>query len=181
MASLRTGSLLPAVRRTLELQSSALRSARAAQRIRKYHPAWRFQQEQIPQRYGTANEPPPHLGGGKGLGPITKEQQSQETKALPKIGEDLQRDGDKEVRTGGLAGDGAAKREPAMVDGPATAATSARMIDPMLDSSEATPSTQPSGAPKTADAKPMETILNSVPDPQQHSDQQKPSSDPHAE
>ena len=50
------------------------------------------------KRYGQANEPPPYLGGGKGFGPSTTQQsESQDAKPLPKIGEDLQEDGEREV------------------------------------------------------------------------------------
>ena len=161
------------------MYNPALRSARAAQRIRAYHPSTkRRQQESIPQRYGTANEPPPHLGGGKGLGPSSTprlaedEGKDEQAKALPKIGERLQQDGEEEVRaerqeqTAVQAGE--QKKEAATMEG----RVASPMTDPMLDSGEAEPHDSPPGAPHTPDAKPMQSVLNTVPYPTQYQEQQ---------
>ena len=173
MAAPRLPQIWPSLRRcSCDVYNPALRSARAAQRIRAYHPsAGRHQQEQIPQRYGTANEPPPHLGGGKSIGPSTTKSASEagegEKKALPKIGERLQRDGEAEVdRAGGQqeqspesGGSQEAKKEPTTIDGK----TTAQMVDPMLDSSEALPTAAPPGSPLMPDENPLESVLQSVP------------------
>ena len=77
------------------LRSAAVcpQSARCHCVQEQLHHLWRrWQQPEIPQRYGTANAPPEHLGGWKELGPHTRRQQTPEHKELPKIGENLQKD-----------------------------------------------------------------------------------------
>lgn len=66
---------------------------------RALHSTSRTRQSSIvPKRYGQANEPPPYLGGGKSYGPSTKQSESQQSKELPKIGEKLQKDGEREIK-----------------------------------------------------------------------------------
>ncbi|EMC96538.1 hypothetical protein BAUCODRAFT_89601, partial [Baudoinia panamericana UAMH 10762] len=99
MAAPRLPFLWPVLMRAAEPCAPPVRAARAAVRNRAYHPSCRRkQQETITQRYGTANEPPPHLGGGKSFGPRTGDQSADVQVKLPKIGEKLQRDGEKEVK-----------------------------------------------------------------------------------
>ncbi|KAK3705777.1 hypothetical protein LTR37_013084 [Vermiconidia calcicola] len=174
----------PSIWRSTEVYNPALRSARAAA-FRAYHSSHgRKQPEQIPQRYGTANEPPPHLGGGKGLGPPSrKAEEQQQAKALPKIGERLQKDGEEEVRSDEVEAKAEEKevkqqqqqREPATVEGKGKVARPTGA--PMLDSSEAVPTSTPPGAPDMPEAKPKESVLNAVPSP----DKQAPKEGPHAE
>ena len=154
-----------------------MRSARAAQRIQAYHPTKRRRQEQVPQqRYGTANEPPPHLGGGKGLSSSTETKAGDQQKALPKIGERLQHDGEDEVKTV-QEGGGEQKRDPATVEG----RVASQMVDPMLDSGEALPKEEAPGALNTPEEKPMETVLESVPNSAQQNQQSQQEDDTHAE
>ncbi|KAK5163643.1 uncharacterized protein LTR77_010592 [Saxophila tyrrhenica] len=164
-----------------EVYNPALRSARAAAAIRAYHSSRQRKQENVPQqRYGTANEPPPHLGGGKSLGPSTKGDKAEKTeeaqaKALPKIGKKLQQSGEDEARTEELSPrqekreakpkqDAAAdvKREPATVEG---RNASPAMSDPMLDSDESQPKGDPPGAPYAGTSKPLASYLHDTPSP----------------
>ncbi|KAM0714068.1 hypothetical protein Q7P37_011032 [Cladosporium fusiforme] len=113
----------------------------------------------VARRYGQANEPPPYLGGGKGYGPSTKHQQSEsdhDAKALPKIGEKLQKDGERQVDEEN--GSGIEKQD-------ATAATTTEAAqthkssstgDPMFDHPDSPPE-------KSADS-----LLDTVMDPIQH-------------
>lgn len=188
------------------------RAARAAAFTRAYHPSRRRgQQEQINQRYGTANEPPPHLGGGKGLGPPTKKagkngEPSAQVK-LPKIGERLQRDGEKEVKADAQAHEQpkeAKVEEPADIEAqaekprqkkhkprsqsatikaPTEAKPPSPISDPMLDSTDALPSSEPPGSPAQPAEKPMASILNTVPHPADQSQNKKDTTaeDAHAE
>lgn len=112
----------------------------------------------MPRRYGQANEPPPYLGGGKSYGPSTKQpeqqqQQQQEgsrtAKALPKIGEKLQKDGEREVD--GVTAEGGEKSEQAKTES-SPKQSNTPTGDPMLDQTE-----------KSADS-----LLDSVMDPVQH-------------
>lgn len=167
MAAPRLPFLWPILFKTAEIQPS-LRSARAAARFRAYRatPAQR-QQETIPQRYGSANEPPPHLGGGRGFGPPIK--QAQEQTKLPKIGEKLQKDGEQEVKAdrADRAEEKAAQqsKEPATVD---ESQASPIRGDPMLDASESHPPKEPPSAPRVPEDKPLDSLLDAVPGPSEH-------------
>lgn len=129
----------------------------------------RRQHDTIPQRYGPANEPPPHLGGGKGLGPSTQQTAREQTK-LPKIGAELQKDGEQEVNAEQVEekSEQDNRTEPTTVDSDVASATNP---DPTLDK---TRSAEP------MDEKPTESLLDSIPNPteQQRQEQQEtPSSD----
>ncbi|KAK5737904.1 hypothetical protein LTR17_006344 [Elasticomyces elasticus] len=154
MAAPRLPFLWPTLFRTTEIQTPAIRSARAAARFRAFHSSpRRRQQETVPQRYGSANEPPPHLG----VGPSTQQHQAEQVK-LPKIGSKLQESGEKEVKV--KAEESA---EPTTVDG--TANTPIRG-DPMFDSPEIETAQPPIGQPAQADEKPVvESLLDSIPGP----------------
>ncbi|KAK3111631.1 hypothetical protein LTR53_012914 [Teratosphaeriaceae sp. CCFEE 6253] len=174
MAAPRLPFLWPVLFRATEAHPPTLRSARAAARYRAYHAtSRRRQQELVPQRYGSANEPPPHLSGGKGLGPSTQEYMEQQPK-LPKIGSALQKDGEVEVReeraeASGVAQDANRERakEPTTIDGGAIGATATPMSgDPMLDASSPPVPSDPIGQQSEADVKsPVENLLSSVPGP----------------
>ncbi|WPH00978.1 Hypothetical protein R9X50_00381200 [Acrodontium crateriforme] len=122
------------------------------------------QQNRIPQRYGSANEPLPHLGGATtSEGSVVVDMQEQ-TK-LPKIGEKLQKDGEETLnisREDKLSA--ASKKESSTVDGRVDTLIRS---DPMLDASESQPVKDPPDGLKTPVEKPMETLLESVPDPAQ--------------
>lgn len=153
----------------------ATRSSRAASKIRTLHSTpRRRQQESIPGRYGPANEPPPYLGGGTGIGPPSKNAQEElKKKAFPKIGEKLQKRGEEQAEVQSQAErvdsqetkEASKRTDPATVDG---ATTRAFQGDPMLDAAESPPYEQPPGAPRPLDEKPMESVLDAVPDPTQH-------------
>ncbi|GAB7365704.1 hypothetical protein MBLNU230_g7042t1, partial [Neophaeotheca triangularis] len=72
----------------------ASRASKAAARNRLLHSSSRQRQQNLPQRYGPANEPLPHLRPGK-----PPPEASKDAKALPKIGERLQKDGEEENKT----------------------------------------------------------------------------------
>ncbi|KAK5703090.1 hypothetical protein LTR97_004037 [Elasticomyces elasticus] len=159
MAAPRLPFLWPMLFRTTETQTPTLRSARAAARFRAFHPSpRRRQQETVPQRYGSANEPPPHLG----VGPSTQQHQAEQVK-LPKIGSKLQESGEKEVK---IKQESAQGVEPTTVDG--TANTPIIRGDPMFDSSpELETGSSPSlNEPTQPDEKPVvESLLDSIPGP----------------
>lgn len=158
----------------LEASNPTIRSAKAASRIRALHStAQRKQADATPQsqRYGTANEPPPHLGGGKSLGPSTTQKSSDQAKALPKIGEKLQHDGEVENET--LVQDG--KREPTTVDGK-TAIQAQK--DSNLDAAESSSAEKAPASPDAPPEKPMESLLETVPDPTQQAKEQESSPKP---
>lgn len=120
--------------------------------MRAYHPARRRMQEHLPQqRYGTANEPPPHLTE---IGSNMKQQDGQKEDSSSKS--ELQPTNE-ETKTE----DTEAKKDPTTVEGRLTP----QMTDPMLDSTESAPSEDPPDAPKLPEDKPMESILNTAPDP----------------
>ena len=152
----------------------AQRTVRAAAYRRALHQtSRRRQQETVRERYGAANEPPPHLGGGKGFGPPSKQSAPNQAKALPKIGEKLQHDGEVEVKHDredvAQAKSEDKAREPATTEAP----QQSMMYDPMLDSAESRPSKDSPGAPDMPTEKPMASILNAVPDPVQHSKEEQ--------
>lgn len=160
--------------RSSDASTPAIRAAQAAVRRRTlFSTGRRRQHEQIPQRYGPANEPPPHLGGGKSLGPSTR-QSAEEQKKLPKIGQELQKDG--EDAQEGKTEEGEDEAEPKKQTEPTTVDGSfARPLrpDPMLESSDSTTekkppesSEQPEDAEEAEEA-PTESVLDSVPDPTQ--------------
>ncbi|KAK4893241.1 hypothetical protein LTR27_008363 [Elasticomyces elasticus] len=158
MAAPRLPFLWPMLFRSAEIQTPALRSTRAAARFRAFHSSpRRKQQETVPQRYGSANEPPPHLG----VGPSTQQHQAEQVK-LPKIGSKLQESGEKEVMV--KQEQNGEMREPTTVDG--TANTPIRG-DPMFDAAPELETGSPFlNQPAQPDEKPVvESLLDSIPGP----------------
>lgn len=117
----------------------------------------RHQSGAVVRRYGQANEPPPYLGGGKGYGPSTREQGQQgqeeqkDAKALPRIGEQLQQDGE---RQNGQTSPPSGKQEHRTIDAHGKSSPTG---DPMLD--------HPDGAPPEKSA---DSLLDTVMDPVHH-------------
>ncbi|KXT04548.1 hypothetical protein AC578_8720 [Pseudocercospora eumusae] len=172
MAAPRLPFLWPMLAKGFDASSPAARSARAAARIRAYHPTSQRRRPAGPApqqpRYGTANEPPPHLGGGKGLGPTPKKDQTEdEKKALPKIGEKLQQAGEVEVDNQKEA-QNTMQRQAATVYG---GLTSQIQGDPMLDAGRSHPTEKPPGIPDAPPEKPLQSILQAVPDPSKHAEE----------
>lgn len=122
-------------------------------------------QDHLPQqRYGTANEPPPHIAGlESNAKPEDPPKQTSPVKSTP-ARSNAEDDATPEPR-----------KEPATVEG----RVASQMIDPMLDSGESVPSEEPPGSLATADEKPMESLLNTAPHPAPESQSQP--DDPHAE
>lgn len=145
-----------------QVYNPVLRSARAAA-YRAYHPSRRRLQETgVSQgRYGTANEPPPHLGSG-GVKPVAESQEEQ-PKRLPKIGKNLQQSGEAEMQReiGGEQGKEDNKREATTVEGQAPA----QISDPMLDAGEAHPNSPPPGSPAMPSEKPLASYLHGTGSP----------------
>ncbi|KAM0710875.1 hypothetical protein Q7P35_001613 [Cladosporium inversicolor] len=152
--------------------------SRNAGRRRALHTTTRRRQDApVAKRYGQANEPPPYLGGGKGFGPSTTQQsESQDAKPLPKIGEDLQEDGEREVgereqdKQGDTSSSGEGTQHEAItVQGQSRPATG----DPMFDATEDLSKTEKDekAGDKTADKtaeKATDSLLDTVMDPVKH-------------
>lgn len=116
-------------------------------------------QEHFPQqRYGTANEPPPHLSS---ISSSAKSDQVSDQNAATKT-DAVQSNAEPGAAT-------EAKKEPATVDGRVTS----QMNDPMLDSGESLPEQEPPGPLSMPEEKPMESILNNAPDPIPESQRQQ--------
>ena len=164
MATSRVAPLWSTIWRTSETLNPALRSARAAQRIRAYHPARRRMQEHLPaQRYGTANEPPPHLTDLEG----TKQESTQEQQST------------KNQSSAAQSGEDAAKPEPKKDPTTVEGRVASQMIDPMLDSGESLPAQEAPESLSKLDDKPMESVLDTTPHPAP--DYQAEQDDTHAE
>ncbi|GIZ46807.1 hypothetical protein CKM354_000991700 [Cercospora kikuchii] len=174
MAAPRLPFLWPMLARGFESTSPSVRSARAAQRIQAFHSSPRRRRPEVTppqqQRYGTANEPLPHLANGKKRN--KKNAPAEQQKRLPKIGEKLQTAGEAEVKAERqeLQTEDV-KKEPKTEDVPAT---SRAHSDPLLDG--ATPIQKAPGAPETLPEKPLETLLEQVPGPVEHAEEQQASS-----
>jgi hypothetical protein len=137
----------------------------------------RRQDAPVAKRYGQANEPPPYLGGGKGFGPSTTQQSgSQDVKQLPKIGENLQKDGEREAgeREQDQQGDKSSpesgtQHEAITVQGQSRPATG----DPMFDATEGPSKNDKDDkstdkpADKSAE-KATDSLLDTVMDPVKH-------------
>lgn len=95
---------------------------------------------------------------------------SAEQRKLPKIGEKLQRDGEAEIKAEqvGMEKPAEEKKEPATVE---AKEASKIQTDPMLDAADGRPETQAPGSPDMPPDKPLESLLNTVPDPAQHSEE----------
>lgn len=158
--------------RGVEVSNPSLRSAKAAGRPRAYHSTSpRKQADSQLQRYGTANQPPPHLGGDKSLGPSTTRTPEEQAKALPKIGEKLQHDGEVEVEAKNKIPDGGRERvDPTTVDINASNET-------LWSKSDTESSARAPGPPDAPPEKPKESLLETVPDSTQQKEVQ-PSSEP---
>ncbi|KAK4631012.1 hypothetical protein CLAFUW4_03313 [Fulvia fulva] len=164
MAAPRLPFLWPMLAKSIEASNPAVRSAKAAARIRALHSSSpRRRPEAVPQqpRYGTANEPPAHLGGGKKLPPSTSQETTEQTK-LPKIGERLQRVGEAEVKV---------QSETLESQSNATDKTQPTTVDPMLDSADARPSTDRPASVDVPPIKPLDSLLDQVPDPSKHAEE----------
>ncbi|KAK4505424.1 hypothetical protein PRZ48_003387 [Zasmidium cellare] len=176
MAAPRLPFLWPMLAKGFEAATPAMRSTKAAARMRAFHSCSpRRRPEVAPRqpRYGTANQPPPHLGGGKAMPPPTRTETSEQTK-LPKIGEKLQKDGEEEVKAEQAVA--LAEKRKDERQKPATSEakeTSKIQTDPMLDAEDGPPEAKPPGSPDMPPDKPLESLLHTVPDPAQHSDEQQ--------
>ena len=164
-------------------ETPAMRSVRAAARMRALHSTGpRQQQEMIAQRYGSANEPPPHLGGGGGgaggggaIRPPSKQGAASEQTKLPKIGDKLQHDGEEEVKADRgekKTAESDKRATPTTVDG-SLARSSAS--DPILDAADSSPFNEAPGSPRQLDNKPLDSVLDSVAQPAQQQYQQQES------
>ena len=131
MAAPRLPFLWPMLFRASE---QAIPISRNAGRRRALHTTYRkCQNSTVARRYGQANEPPPYLGGGKSYGPSTTKEQDT---ALPKIGENLQKEGEREIDDEYEAAsrrEDNRKREAITVEGQSRPAAR----DPMFDAIEA--------------------------------------------
>lgn len=154
MAVPRLPFLYPMLARGLEIPG--VRSAKAARRA-LHSSSRRKQADTQPQRYGTANEPPAHLGGGKSLGPPTTPRVEERAKALPRIGEELQHDGEVENETVAGDGVGAEKREPTTIDGSVAMYTSQPHAGVGMGEARNTTS-------GSSEEKPKESLLETVPE-----------------
>ncbi|KAK0889741.1 hypothetical protein LTR02_015228 [Friedmanniomyces endolithicus] len=129
--------------------------------------------------YGSANEPPPHLGGGKSLGPFVQRPQAEQTK-LPKIGERLQRSGEEEIEEDRVEATGDTKQHdepttPTTVDsGIATYAGS----DTKLDAAKSSATEDLLSQPSPSDARSVESLLDSIPGPAMPKDFTEPQARP---
>jgi hypothetical protein len=147
----------------LEASNPNARSAQAALRYRAFHASSTRRQADTTisqQRYGTANEPPPQIGSGKNQVASSK-QATEAKKALPKIGEKLQKAGEAENEPA-KPKPGQTKNEPATVDAKSATRLGA---DPMLDGAEARPEDRVPGSLDNPPEKPLESLLETVPDP----------------
>ncbi|KAK0269095.1 hypothetical protein LTR35_015004 [Friedmanniomyces endolithicus] len=180
MAGPRLPFLWPILFRSAEAQTPATRSARAAARFRAYHTTpRRKQQETVPQRYGSANEPPPHLGGGKSFGPLVQQPQVEQTK-LPKIGERLQRSGEDEVEEERAEATVATKQHgdsanPTTVDSGIVAPVRG---DPRSATAESSATEDLLSQPPPSDARSVESLLDSIPGPAMPKDYTEPQARP---
>jgi hypothetical protein len=154
--------------------------SRNAGRRRALHATSRRRQDApVAKRYGQANEPPPYLGGGKGFGPSTTQQSgSEDAKPLPKIGENLQKEGERETgeREQDQQGDTSSSREGTQqeaitVQGQSRPATG----DPMFDATETLSKNEKDEkakdekpADKPAAEKATDSLLDTVMDPVKH-------------
>jgi hypothetical protein len=171
-------------------------------RRRALHTTYRkCQNSTVARRYGQANEPPPYLGGGKSYGPSTTKEQDT---ALPKIGENLQKEGEREIDDEHEAEsrrEDNRKREAITVEGQSRPATR----DPMFDAIEAQSpkdqsttsdsasttaseskskpaSSDKSEKPATPENKSADSLLDTVMDPVKHEKDghSKPAKEPEA-
>nr|POE88438.1 uncharacterized protein c27b12.07 [Quercus suber] len=173
MALPRLPFLWPFMIRSVEISHTPSRCTRASTLIQAFHTSRsRTQHEPLSQRYGSANQPPPHLGGRKELEKQTKSPDEQT--ALPKIGEKLQKDGEEEIKAEEAEDQ---KRQPVTVD--ANSAASTPSSSPKSDAPEGVPEKLPVTM-TTPEEKPMETILDAVLDPatRQRQDQVEDELDP---
>lgn len=183
MAAPRLPFLWPMLFRASE---QAMPISRNAGRRRALHTTYRkCQNSTVARRYGQANEPPPYLGGGKSYGPSTT---NQEEKAVPKIGENMEKEGERETNEGQDAEsrrEDNRNREAITVEGQSRPAAR----DPMFDAIEAqSPKDQgttsdsastsaSSEKSSTTENKPKDSLLDTVMDPVKHEKEghQKPS------
>lgn len=174
MAAPRLPFLWPMLWKTTEASTPAVRCVREAARSRAIHRSTsRKQRENIQHRYGSANEPPPHLGGGKRLGPLTNQRQAtEEQNNLPKIGGKPQNDDETGMKSTQPQVERAAtnEKEKALmtVDGERPDSVHS---DPMLNGSESMAPEGSHGSPDQPSVKPIESLLDKVPDPNEQQKQ----------
>ncbi|KAF2770767.1 hypothetical protein EJ03DRAFT_326109 [Teratosphaeria nubilosa] len=165
MAAPRLPFLWPMLWKSTEACAPRMPPARSAGKIRCLHrSARRSQHETLPQRYGSANEPPPHLGSAQSVKPPSPPAQTKDEQTkLPKIGEKLQQDGEQEVkqveaREQSIEREKERRTEPTTID-----CGLARPLrpDPMFNCAKS----DAQGKPEQASDKPIESLLDSVPDP----------------
>ena len=123
------------------------------------------------QRYGPANEPPPHLSGGEKVIVPPAPKTAGEQAKLPKIAKGLQKVGEEEVKTESKD----ARKAPRTVEG------GVEQVSGVVQSLEAGKAASKIGdsvkaQPKANELqdKPVESLLESVPDPIKQQQQQPP-------
>ncbi|KAK5137055.1 hypothetical protein LTR08_001064 [Meristemomyces frigidus] len=160
MAVPRLPFLWPMLYRSAETPAPAVRAATSRSRA-LHSTARRRQHETVQQRYGPANEPPPHLGRGEVIVPPAPRTAGEQAK-LPKIAKGLQRVGEEEVRAEEGKGEG----------GAAQSAETEPRLDAGIDGAKAGGSTEAQDeASELPDTKPTESLLETVPDPLQQQQQ----------
>lgn len=169
MAAPRLPFLWPMLAKGFEANAPSARAAKAAARFRALHSSARRRTPEttVPQkqRYGAANEPPPHLRSGT---PPTKEDLEAQQKALPKIGKRLQNAGEAEIKAEKEEG-----QDEGVEDVPVKGEEAVQSKSPLAATLDAAaPVPKAPGSLDTPPDKPMETLLDQVPDPQAHSEKQ---------
>ncbi|KAK5014957.1 hypothetical protein LTR60_003104, partial [Cryomyces antarcticus] len=172
MSTLRLPFLYPFLFRSVRLSEQAIaRTTTTRSRTRDFQSSTRQRLDPRPQRYGTANEPPPHLGGG----PLTAPKDA--TPAPPKDAKVPQRPGsqglsdkrEEQARSATPPSPDKAekpeKKDKKDVDGsPGPAPDQSTMSrSALLDSQESSPTVPPPGSPSAGEAKPLETVLQMQP------------------
>ena len=141
-----------------------MRSTRATNKTRALHTsANRRNPDSIPQRYGTANQPPPHLGESKGESSAAKSKSSDDHQPLPKIGEKLQRDGEQDNKSEQATTDKTAeqKKEPTTTDGNVALST---RTNPMLEGTKPEANQNEEASSKKLENVALGSVLKDVPE-----------------
>lgn len=164
MAASRLPLLWSMLTGAFEATTPSARSAKAAVRFQAFHSSSRRRKPEgtVPQqqRYGAANEPPPHLKTGT---VPTQEEVEAQQKALPKIGQKLQNAGEAEVKADGHEVENQVSRD-------------VPVAGEEIIQSQAHSAATLDGSPDTPPDKPVETLLDRVPDPKEHADEQQAAS-----
>ena len=176
MAAPKLPFLWPMLAKGIGPTNPTARSSIAATKIKALHnSSHRRNPDPLPQRYGTANEPPPHLSGAKESGSAASQKSSDPTKPLPKIGGKLQRDGEEENKSEPAEAQRLTDRKtgPTTVEG--NVATAAR-TNPMLEVPKSEAKANPESSLSGQNDQPTESLLQTVPEPGKQSEDQKPQS-----